>query len=44
MPAKRLQAPDAYRLSKCLFIQQEITFKTLGIDKVPEKVNKMKDD
>lgn len=44
MSWKRLQASDAYRHSKCLFIEQEITFKTLEIDKVREKVNKMKDE
>ena len=44
MSSKRLQTSDAYKISQRVFIQQEITFKTLEIEKVREQLEKMKDD
>ena len=44
MSSKRLQTSDKYKLSQRVFIQQEITFKTLKTDKVRVQLNKMKDD
>ena len=44
MSSKRLQSYDAYEISQRIFIQQEITFKTLEIEKVCEQLNKMKND
>ena len=44
MSSKRLQTSDAYKISQRVFIQQEITFKTLEIEKVCEQLNKMEDD
>ena len=44
MSSKRLQTSDAYKISQRAFIQQEITSKTLEIEKVREQLNKMKDD
>ena len=44
MSSKRLQSCDAYEISQRIFIQQEITFKTLEVGKVCEQLNKMKND
>ena len=44
MSSKRLQSYDACEISQRIFIQQEITFKTLEIEKVCEQLNKMKND
>ena len=35
---------NAYKILQRVFIQQEIMFKTLEIEKVREQLNKMKDD
>ena len=44
MSSRRLQTSDAYKISQRVFLQQEITFKTLEIKKVHEQLNKMKVD
>ena len=44
MSSKRLQTSDKYKLSQRVFIQQEITSKTLKTDKVRVQLSKMKDD
>ena len=38
------QSSDAYKISQRVFIQQEVTFKILEIEKVREQLNKMKDE
>ena len=44
MSSKRLQTSDAQKISKSIFIHQEIMFKTLEIEKVCAQFNKMKDN
>ena len=44
MSSKRLQTSDAFKILLHVSIQQEITFKTLGNEKVCKQLNKMKDD
>ena len=44
MSSKRSQSSNAYKIPQSVFVQQEIRFKTLEIDKVRAQLNKMKDD
>ena len=44
MSSKRLQTSDACKLSQNIFKLQEITFKTLEIDKICAQLNKINDN
>ena len=44
MSSKRLQTSDACKLSQNIFKPQEITFKTLEIDKICAQLNKINDN
>ena len=44
MSLKKSQPSNAYKISQSVFVQEEIRFKTLEIDKVCAQLNKMKND
>ena len=44
LSSKRLQNPESYRRSQHLFLQEEITFKTIERKKVIRELKKIKND
>ena len=44
MSSKRLQNSESYKRSQRMFLQEEVTFKTVEKEKIIRKIRKVKDD